>query len=392
MLARTAPADGWAAIVIGQSIGGLLAIVVTWGWPLIGPRLVAGASEVEANNEYLQSVKVRALILLGLLPLAATIAWLLAPRGFELDCLLMAAAGGAAGLSPAWFAVGRGLPSIIARYELIPRAVAMLAAAGAMAVTNSIVIYPILLLTASILGPGVFTQRVRHQHSRWKQKQKLFGFLRRNATGVLAEVLGGSYSTSTTALVAGAGSPQVAGAYSSAEKIYRIGLFAVSSVSNALQNWIASVKVTEKAKRLRLALLIHCVLGVMGGLTLIIAGPWVTEILFTTELRASPTTCAWLGAAYLAISINTCLGRHFLAIAGRMRAVLLSTMVGGLVGIPSILLGVTHFGSEGAAAAVAASEAVVCVIQALAIRVPTKTDPGIDRDGSTFSLPEVETR
>lgn len=353
--------------------------MVTWGWPLIGPRLVAGVSLGDAHGEYVHSMRVRVLVLLTVSPFAGLAAWMVAPPEFQLVCLLMAAAGGAMGLSPAWFAVGLGRPAILAKYELLPRVVAMVAAAVVMVLTQWIVIYPILLLAAGFLGPAIYTWRVRQQVSAEYPKRKLFVSLRQNGTAVFAELLGGSYSTSTTALAGAVGSTQAAASYSAGEKIYRIGLFAVASVSNGLQNWIAAMPYRKRGMRLRLSLIIHSVIGMIGGGLMAGLGPWVTELMFTSQLRASPTTCAWLGAAYLAVSINTSLGRHFLALAGRLRPVLFSTAVGGLVGVPCILLGVIHFGSEGAAAALAISEVAVCVVQAIAIRVSLKA-PSAEAD------------
>lgn len=368
VLARTTSTSGWAAIAIGQSVGGILAIIVAWGWPLMGPARIAKASFAEARAEYLDSFRVRLWVLGSLLPLAVAASWVLGPSGFKLECLLMTVAGGVFGLSPAWFAIGTGRPSILAKFELIPRAIAMLMAAVVMILTQAIFVYPILLLAAGLLGQLFFVWKLSKKGRPSRIRKPIGVALKENATAVLAEMLGGTYSTSTTALVAVSASTQAAASYSAAEKVYRIGLFGVSAVSNALQGWIGSAPASERGRRLRVSLLIHLSLGIVGALVLLSFGPWLTELLFTSQLRASWSTCAWLGVAYLAISVNTSLGRHFLALAGRLRPVLVSTAIGGVVGVPTILLAAMIAGSEGAAAALATGEVIVVIVQVIAIR------------------------
>jgi O-antigen/teichoic acid export membrane protein len=95
-------------------------------------------------------------------------------------------------------------------------------------------------------------------------------------------------------------------------------------------------------------------------------------VLFGADLAVGRATFLGFGIAFLAISINTSLGKHVLVPMGRTGFVLVSTIVGAVTGIASIALFGHLYGAPGAAAAFAVSEVAVTAVQAAGCLVRTR--------------------
>jgi len=95
-------------------------------------------------------------------------------------------------------------------------------------------------------------------------------------------------------------------------------------------------------------------------------------VLFGDDLAVGRATFVGLGVAFLAISLNTSLGKHLLVPMGRTGVVLLSTVVGAVIGVASIAVFGRLYGAPGAAAAFAVSEVAVTAVQAVAYLAATR--------------------
>jgi PST family polysaccharide transporter len=107
-----------------------------------------------------------------------------------------------------------------------------------------------------------------------------------------------------------------------------------------------------------------------AGITLL--GPWASAVFFGQDLAVGRATFVSFGIAFLAISLNTSLGKHVLVPMGRTGFVLLSTTVGAVTGVPSIALFGHLHGAAGAAAAFAISEVAVTVVQGIGCLVRSR--------------------
>ncbi len=373
IIARLGGVEGWAAIAIGQSFGAFAAIAVTFGWTLVGPAKVAGASESLRRLHYGDSMISRLLILTIVVPLASAATLALAPESHRFDALAMAVAMAIGSLSPAWYAIGVGRPGWIAQFDVVPRLVAVGVSAALLLYTGWIILYPICLIFATIIGTGIFSFRIGQLHLRkGTEIARVLGQMWADRTGALTVITAGAYSATPVALlslVAPAGSVAI---FASAEKLYKLSLFSVQSLGGAFQGWVAEDAPTHVTRRMHFSLLSHTLLGLSGGSGIALLGEPITRLLFGEAVAADPMTSLYYGLAFMAVSINTSTGRHILVPLGQLRSVLVSTLVGAVVGVSSMIVLGTIYGGPGGAAGLAAGEIAVCVVQITALATGTR--------------------
>lgn len=365
VLARHVATGEWASVALGQSVGLLAAVVVSCGWTLVGPGAVAAATAPERRGLYDAALRSRTAVLAVSLPVAAAAGWLILPtdgRGLGLAVL---AAMTLTGLSPRWFLVGTGGAGQLLRFEGAPLVIANLTAALALALGAPAFVYPLALALAAVGAVVAFTAWVRRglpsptaePRSGWRTR----------AAATVTEAVGGVYSTANVALVATQVTVAALAGYASGWRLYQWGMVVLVGVCQALQGWVA-VEPAARPRRLRIALAVHAALGLLGLLTFVLLGGPLTELLFGRDLRVPEDVSLALGLALLFLSLNTSLGRHVLATSGRVRQLLVSTVLGAAVGVPAVLLLSASYGAAGGAFGLAGAEAVVCGYQAVVAR------------------------
>ena len=124
VLARSVDESGWAALAVGQSIGALSALIVSWGWDLSGPSRIARADAYYRPRLLGTSLAVQATALAFVAPATIAFAALLAPQSSQQLAVMMALAAAIQGISPSWYAIGLGRPSLLVKYQVAPKLVA----------------------------------------------------------------------------------------------------------------------------------------------------------------------------------------------------------------------------------------------------------------------------
>ncbi|MGY1834623.1 hypothetical protein ACI79P_05890 [Blastococcus sp. SYSU DS0510] len=188
-----------------------------------------------------------------------------------------------------------------------------------------------------------------------------------NARAAVTVGISGAYSAAPVAIAALVLPLGALTAFVSAERLYRFALAPVVVLSNSVQGWVAEVRGKAAQYRVRLALLSHAALGLVGGLGIVLLGPWASSLLFGGGLAAERDVFAYFALAFLAISLNTSLGKHALVPLGLTGVVLVSTLAGAVLGVPSMLALGLILGAPGAAAAFAISETAVTAAQAIGL-------------------------
>lgn len=367
VVARLSDRSEWAALGVGQSVGAFLALPVLVGWNLVGPTRVARAFPADRSRLYRQSIVVRILAFLLCLPVGIAAAWLLAPSGGRGVAAVMAVSMMLTGLSPGWFCVGAGRPSWLAAYDTGPRLAGTLLAVPAVLLTGSVLLYPLVITATTAVGIAVFTWRHRPRTGEtWPSPREAAGSVVADAGPAATVTIAGAYSAAPVA-IAGAVLPVAALAeFVSAERIYRFALVAVTTLSDSVQGWVSEVHGAAGRRRATAAFAAHTALGALGLGAITLLGPWASGVLFGSELAVSRATFLGFGVAFLAISLNTSLGKHVLVPHGRTGFVLLSTAVGAVAGVVSIAWFGHVYGASGAASAFAISEVAVTAVQAAA--------------------------
>ncbi|PKQ14490.1 MAG: hypothetical protein CVT68_11610, partial [Actinobacteria bacterium HGW-Actinobacteria-8] len=128
VLARLAGADVWVAIALGQSVGGIAALVSGLGYSTLAPPIVAVASIEERRRLLATSLHVRVPVWGVAAVIAVIVAASLAPEANRAEAAAMAGAMSLAGLAPTWFWIGVGRALPILWSEVLPRTAATLVA------------------------------------------------------------------------------------------------------------------------------------------------------------------------------------------------------------------------------------------------------------------------
>ena len=358
VFSRLAGPQGWASVAAGEAVGTLAAIAISYGWNVAGPpRIAATDDPVARATLYRESLLVRGALFAAALPVIGGVCLAIAADGFLGPTLLMGVSGAVTGLSFAWFAVGAGDPRSIAVYEAVPRVLAAGVATAVILLTHRLEVYPVLAVTVSLLGVVLFSRRLLAGLDLGPIDVRSLPRLLRRDRGVAAiDVAGGAYASVPLPVVSVLSPPAPASAFASGDKLYKFGLYLPITLGNAFQSWTVEGERSGRARRLRVALGSHVLLGAFGGLGLAVLGPFATRLLFGADVEVGHDVATWLGVTFLLVSTRISLTRHFLIPAGQVRVVFVSTMAGAALGLPLVVLGTWAVGPVGAAAAVALSE------------------------------------
>jgi O-antigen/teichoic acid export membrane protein len=363
VVARHVTAAEWAGLAIGQSVGTVAGVIGNLGWTLNGPSLVARASSHRRVAVYAESLRSRLVVTTVALAMAVAITLLLTRQSMSRDIALAASvAATLGGLTPRWYNVGAGRAGDIVRYEVAPMLGASALALVAILRGADPVIYPVAQVFAVAIGVAAFTRVVRQGSGAAQELRPLGEIFRAQWSPAVTEFGGAAYSAANPALVSAQLTLASVATYTSGFRLYQWLLLPLVIVSQALQGWVSSRGGTWHA-RATYALRVHVVVGLGGGFLLALAGRGLSGLAFGDQLRVPDDVAAWLGVAFFFVSVNTSLGRHVLAARGRVDLVLRSTVAGALLGVPLIVVLAQANGAPGAAMALAASEAVVCLIQ-----------------------------
>jgi hypothetical protein len=352
---------GVSSVVSGQSIGTFAATVLMWGWNVEGPVAVARSTAAsERGAIYAASIRTRLLLLIPVIPVVVIVAALVAVPEYRFESVWMALASATAGMSPAWFCIGLGQPRLLALYDTIPRFLATLVAAPILLLSQQLWTYTAILGVATTVAVWSFQRRFAAGEP-WLPLP-LGDTLRRlsaqrHTAGINAA--GSAYAFTPAPIATVTLSPGASGSLSSADTLYRFGIFSVIALGNAFQSWVIEPGAPNRRRRHSAAMVGHVVLGAAGAAILTILGPWVSTILFAGEARATTAMCFWYGVAFFFLSASTPFIRNLLIPAGRQSLVFGCTLVSAVLGIAMML----WFGSagiaDGIALAVAATEGII---------------------------------
>jgi O-antigen/teichoic acid export membrane protein len=262
----------------------------------------------------------------------------LAGRLFGGDTAMVATLGGAT-VALAVTAVSRGTLAGLGRFGAYGRQLAvdgglrvLLACALGVAGTRTPVAYGLILVAAPLLAVAVTLRPVLAQlHPGpplgWRAMGRRLGLL--IVTMLLAQVIINAAVISVRLL--SPGDPAVTGALLAAVVLARVPLFVFTAVQTSLLPGLCGALAAGDQARYRRLLARTCaavtILGLAGGVTAIILGPWLTRVLFAARPVLSSTDFAWLAAGTLCYMLALVLGQGVLAL-GRHRDQMLAWLAG----------------------------------------------------------------
>ena len=358
-IAYNEPSSAWAAIAVGQSIGNVTAIAGAYGWNLSGPARWALSPAGSRDSLYFDSLRSRLLACAVVLPVALAVGWAIAPQGETILLLTTVLATTSVALSPNWFNVAESNTGAMLGYNFVPRSAAALGAAALVLVGLPAITFPVLLLSLTALATVLFTVRARRRGP--VTLAPLVGVMRAQSQAALTDFTGGSFAAANLTLVATQVSLTELAQYTSAQRVYQLGIIALLVLSQSLQGWTVDPH-GNRAQRSRTALKAHVLLGLGGGLLLAVVGPPLSAILFGDPLAAPAGVTVMLAASFALLSCSTGAGLHVLIPHGHQPTVLRATVTASLLGVVSVLAFAHVWGQTGGAAGLALSQLVALLI------------------------------
>lgn len=369
VLARVASTDVWVAIALGQSVGGMAGLIAGFGYQTLAPPMVAVASIQDRRRMLATSVHVRLPVWAIAAVIASAAAAFLAPDANRTEATAMAATMSLAALAPTWYWIGVGRALPIFWYEVLPRMAATLAATGILLLRGPVMWYPVLLAAAMLGGPAFVYIRNAASELVRADVDDVRAVLRRHPPAVIAEAAAGVYNSLAVAIVASIASAGQAAHYISGDKAYRIGQYSVGSLGNALQGWVVEAREGGLGRRLRLVIVLHTAMGLLGLAAFGLLGPWLTDVLFGPDVAIGETTAFGFGVSILGIALGTAFGRIGLITIGARKAFMTCVLAASAAGAAGLLVGGVLWGAAGAAWALGITELLSGLAQGTVLAV-----------------------
>lgn len=366
-ITATLGAAGWASIAIGQSVGMLGALVINFGWGVVGPSVVAAAGSHERRIVYRRSIEMRLLVAIVVLPACFGAASLI-DSGNSLGAGLMALAMGTVGLSPTWYYIGLGQASRIAIYDTIPRVMAALATIPLLGLVPSVGTFPVLLLLATLIPSMLAWISISGVQLAWaRDRMYIMKHFRDQAGLVISGLISSGYTTMAVAIVAVVDYSSVA-TYAGADRVRGLGKQGIAAVGNGLQGWVSETRsARETWQRMSRSLLALTLVGLAGATVLAVGLPVLDGPLFSGEIEVSRDAAIWAGLSLFFTAVTTSFSFHILAPLGFTGTITVATTLGALAGVPALVFLTRADGASGAMLATALAEGIVFLVEGIAV-------------------------
>lgn len=369
LIARVGGPQGWVAVLGGQALGNVAAVVVMWGWSIEGQVKVARATSADEQAALYRSSlgsRTRLLVLVALV--GAPTAWLTVGREEPAVAVLMFLATALNGLSFTWYATGLGVASYIARFEMVPRLLGVAASIPVLLLLDGLWLYPVMLAVGT--GAGVLYFH-RHVFGSWWPAARSPSTVAesRNTRAAAAVSITGTLYSAAPIPMAGALALSGVEGLASADRFYRLGTLGLTAFSNALLAWALEPDGDARHRRIPLGVWMHVGAGVVGGLVIALAGQEVSRFLFGAAVGPAADLMIAYGVAFAALATSTALLRLVLVPSARLDLVLYSTVASLVVGLVAIAWWGSADGASGVARGLALSEVVMMLGSVLGARV-----------------------
>jgi hypothetical protein len=367
VLSRLAGVDAWVAIALGQSVGGLAALIAGVGYATLAPPVVARADGDERRRILATSIHIRLPVWAVASVVAAAVAGMLAPHTARVEAVLMAIAMSLAALAPTWYWIGVGRVRPVILLEVLPRMAAAVLATGILLLGGPVTWYPLLLIAAMLVAPLWVYPRYAAGSLGRVDRGEMSAVWRRHPPALVAETAAGIYNVLAVGLVTAVAPVSEAARFVSGDKAYRIGQYAVSALGNALQGWVVEAGEARFPARFRVVVVFHGGLGIVGMLAFGALGPWATSVLFGAHVAIDSATAWGFGVALLGVALGTAFGRLGLISLDARTVFMVCVVVAAGIGATSLLIGGSRWGAAGAAWGLGATELASGLAQGIAL-------------------------
>jgi O-antigen/teichoic acid export membrane protein len=366
VMIRSAGEAGWGAIALGQGIGGLGAVLVSYGWAMSGPTEIARGDDATRLAEFLGSLKVRAVMLPAAAVVLVPITMAIAPVRGDLAAMGTVATTLTA-LSTNWYFVGLARPYLLLVLETVPRLAFTIVGIvvmenGADAIAG-LAWQSVGLVAAFACSTWWILHSLRAGGSVTARAPKLRQLLLDHRHGV-ASSLGSALYSSLPIVVVTVVAPLVQPMYALVDKLHGqvvVGLFPAVYVA---QGWVPrAADPGPRARKVLLGGIAFCALIAVGA---VLFGPWLLEVLGSGKLLPGLAVVELMALGMALHFYAEIVGHAVLATYRRLRIVTVSIVIATVVGLPLVALGAANWGVLGALAAVNLGYLIRVLITAVA--------------------------
>ena len=362
-ITHTAGAAAWAAVAIGQSLGGTAGVLVELGWGISGTQRVARQAKRNIAQTYVAGLLTQLMVALPAVLLAAIAAYLLAPEQKPTAALLAVSAG--ASFSAAWVFVGIAQPRRILFQEALPRTGAVVLSAVAIMAGAPLITYAIALCIPVVVAPLLACRALGVGRSDFRRLsfRRLMFLIRCQSKALTSRVFSSAYiSFGITAVTLVA--PQATASYAAVDRLIRMAQRLISALHFVFKGWVGrATSRAERVRRAQRAVLLNAVTGAVAGAGFTVFAPLVAKVVFSGVVDIPIEYAAIAGGTLAVIFVSMSCGQVLLVALNRVGALAWSAVAGAVLGLPVILIGAYLGGAMGGLVGQLCAEAIVLAVQ-----------------------------
>ncbi|OBA86174.1 hypothetical protein A5662_03170 [Mycobacteriaceae bacterium 1482268.1] len=357
----------WGAIVLGQSIGAIGAVIVGYGWGLTGPARIAGSDATRRRAEFVESILVKLALLLPVCAITASIAFALAPSR-PAYAAVGAIAATTSGLTAAWYFVGVARPYAMLILETLPRAGGTAVGVALMDIGHNVIAGPGCMFLGIVGGflissSWVFTTTNRDGAQR-VPRPSLISVLKAQRHGIASNVGTTAYAAAPLMIVSVV-VPATQPAFALADKVGTQINVALAPIATVLQGWVPRVTGPARAKRAEVALIASLGIAIVLFIGTALIAPTLTNWLGNSEISLSWTVMGLMAACTAAAFLDLVIQCAVLAPYNRLDVAVRALIVSSMIGLPLVAVGAKLFGTVGALSGVLAGLLICAGIEAI---------------------------
>lgn len=360
-LIRLGGADGWAAIAVGQSVGGVVATVSLFGWGVSGPTEISRTTIADRGHVYWVSFWMRLGVLALSLPAGMLFVDLFVDPQFKFAALGVLGATSLQSLTANWYLSGLRMPYRIAVLESVPRALAQVIGVLSVYLSDHLWLYGIVLLVSElifvILSTVLFASPMGFRSTLIAARVRI----RQQAPLVLSAVAGASYTKAAVPIVA-AVAPGAVAVFSVLDRVQQVARAIISPLTMYFQGWVVSDASLERSRKWT-ATIATMSIGTASAAFIWAFLPPLSPVVFSDEIEIDYVQSGLLALVVWFVSASLCTGLYYLVPAGEHRTFALSSIFSALVGVFLLLSLPKMAGATGALGALVAVESLVVLIQ-----------------------------
>jgi hypothetical protein len=363
-------AAAWGAIAAGQSIGGVAAVIIAYGWGLSGPAVIARADAGGRLKEYLESVAVKLSLCLPIGGAAFAVAWLVG-RDDASFAGIGAISMASVGLTANWYFVGRSQPYLLLCLETLPRVAGTCIGIFLMNSGSSAGIgvqWQFIGTMVAFVASSVWILRPWHLLVlRSIQRRPVLSVLASQRDGVTSTVVSSLYSSMPIVIVSVV-TPAALPVYAVVDKVQRQVIVALTPFVTVLQGWVPRAKGPALDRRVKQGLLAATGGAVVVGVAMFALGPELVNWLGGGQVHPTTLTFALMAVITGVSLVESVTSKASLAALMRLGVVARATAIGTVVGLPLVAIGAWFWGAQGALTGMLIGLALRLVLELVGVR------------------------